>query len=288
MTSAGQIRQAERAPQGGVTQLGGIVPECSSAEPQQCSSCKRFKPLDEFGWSRGLPRRTCKRCRAVNERTRKATDPPALRTCSACGRALPRSAKLDVCRSNPDCLRINTSLHNSRGRRKQKAYTPCAHCGGDWLRAGGGEKLCGDCRQSFFWCSHSKHVMPLTARAGAGICRACRLLSRASERARERAIPLALTWEYVESLWSDTCPYLGVSIAHHSGHGRGPGRFSPTLDRIDPTGGYVVGNVEVISHMANTMKLDASPEQLVTFAREVLQRYAPSQETNAPPVARND
>jgi hypothetical protein len=51
-------------------------------------------------------------------------------------------------------------------------------------------------------------------------------------------------------------------------------RTSPTLDRIIPELGYVAGNVEVVSHQANSMKGEASAEQLVTFARVVLARFA--------------
>lgn len=43
---------------------------------------------------------------------------------------------------------------------------------------------------------------------------------------------------------------------------------------IDPTKGYIKGNVEVMSSLANTMKSKATPEQLLHFAQEILKRYA--------------
>jgi len=47
---------------------------------------------------------------------------------------------------------------------------------------------------------------------------------------------------------------------------RGKGKIvvpnSPSLDRIDPTKGYVKGNVWIISHKANTFKSYATHEEL--------------------------
>jgi hypothetical protein len=47
------------------------------------------------------------------------------------------------------------------------------------------------------------------------------------------------------------CPITNVPFKPGVGK---VGPTSMTLDRIDPTGGYVRGNVAVISHLANTMK----------------------------------
>ena len=56
---------------------------------------------------------------------------------------------------------------------------------------------------------------------------------------------------------------------------RGTNRMDvASLDRKDPTKGYIKGNIEVISHLANIMKNNANPMLLVSFAQEVLKRYA--------------
>lgn len=59
------------------------------------------------------------------------------------------------------------------------------------------------------------------------------------------------------------CPLLGIKL--HKGDG-GVCPNSPTLDRIDNSKGYVKGNVWVISYRANTIKSDATIEELRQIA----------------------
>ena len=62
------------------------------------------------------------------------------------------------------------------------------------------------------------------------------------------------------------CPYLEIDLEfvnHHS-----PNYFS--IDRIDSSKGYVKGNIQIISLLANIMKNEATNEQLRTFANNIL------------------
>lgn len=67
------------------------------------------------------------------------------------------------------------------------------------------------------------------------------------------------------------CPYLGIKIDYTAGNGKTLQK--PSVDRIDPTKGYIKGNVEVVSSLANTMKNKATKEQLQMFASEILKRW---------------
>ena len=71
------------------------------------------------------------------------------------------------------------------------------------------------------------------------------------------------------------CPVLNIPIYREAikGGKKGPKQNSPSVDRIDNNKGYIKGNIQVISHRANTMKGSATPEELLKFAYWVLLIY---------------
>ena len=62
------------------------------------------------------------------------------------------------------------------------------------------------------------------------------------------------------------CKYLELELAYTS---TSVAPNSPSVNRIDPSIGYVKGNIEVISNKANSMLLDATKEELKTFIKNV-------------------
>lgn len=72
---------------------------------------------------------------------------------------------------------------------------------------------------------------------------------------------------YVVSIVPDRCPVFNKRFVER---GAGFSNWSPSIDKIDPKKGYVRGNIQIISMLANCMKRNATPKELHTFAQWVL------------------
>ena len=77
------------------------------------------------------------------------------------------------------------------------------------------------------------------------------ILSKAKKRSKKKGLEFDLTLSDLISLKNNTCPILGCEILYKSGidHKR-----SASLDRIDPTKGYIISNVKIVSHEGNSLK----------------------------------
>lgn len=75
------------------------------------------------------------------------------------------------------------------------------------------------------------------------------------------------TIDYLLSIAPKICPILKIDLNYLSIK---KDKNSPSLDRIDPQKGYIIGNVQIISYLANLMKSFANKEDLINFAEWVL------------------
>jgi len=98
--------------------------------------------------------------------------------------------------------------------------------------------------------------------------RAKRLLTYANQNARRRGWEINI--DTSDIVIPEFCPYLGVKLTHQLG--QGIKKYNSSIDRIDSTKGYIKGNIQVISRLANCMKQDATQEQLITFAKNILSK----------------
>ena len=95
------------------------------------------------------------------------------------------------------------------------------------------------------------------------------LYIRSKESAKRRNVEFNLDVEDI--IIPRVCPYLGIELIIMPA--RKDRNMAASLDRIDNTKGYIKGNIEVISLLANMMKRDATKEQLLKFAESIRSRY---------------
>jgi len=90
----------------------------------------------------------------------------------------------------------------------------------------------------------------------------------ARRRAKKHNIPININVKYIRDIFpkNNKCPYLNIELVRGKSNSCST---SPTLDRIDPTKGYVVGNVEIISMKANSIKQNATPEEIEMVAKRL-------------------
>jgi hypothetical protein len=93
----------------------------------------------------------------------------------------------------------------------------------------------------------------------------------AKERAKKKGLLFNLTVAYLESIVVDRCPVLGIKLSYGR-HNRIALPNSPSLDRIKSGLGYIIGNVKIISHRANTIKQDATVDELKRVLRYVCEQ----------------
>ena len=89
------------------------------------------------------------------------------------------------------------------------------------------------------------------------------MLKWAKRRAKLKEIEFNLSLEDI--VIPTLCPIFKVKLE---------GRHAPSIDRIDSNKGYTKDNIQIISSLANRMKWDASHEELIQFAKGVLQHDA--------------
>lgn len=101
------------------------------------------------------------------------------------------------------------------------------------------------------------------------------MVNSSKQRATKKGLPHTITAEQLLPLVQPYCPYLPHIALNwdlppaSSSKFRHPRFNSPSLERINPSLGYTIDNVIIISHRANCIKNDASEHELATIAQNV-------------------
>ena len=95
------------------------------------------------------------------------------------------------------------------------------------------------------------------------------LLKTCQQRSKKANLECSITEEDINI--PEFCPILGTKITFELG--KGMVKTNPSIDRIDNSKGYVPGNIQILSRLANYMKFNATKEELILFAKGILNMY---------------
>lgn len=65
----------------------------------------------------------------------------------------------------------------------------------------------------------------------------------------------------------EMCPLLGVPFIPGTKNNY---KYTPSIDRVDNTKGYIKGNIRIITMLANSMKNSASEKELLNFSKNIM------------------
>jgi carbonic anhydrase len=94
------------------------------------------------------------------------------------------------------------------------------------------------------------------------------MLRTAKNRAKSNGVKFSLREADIHI--PEKCPVLGITLVKHFGVHRDN---SPSLDRVNPKLGYTKNNIEVISHLANSLKRDQTDPQIFEAIAKYLRRH---------------
>jgi len=162
------------------------------------------------------------------------------------------------------------------------AMKQCSQCK-EWLliglfnknsrKRGGLKSVCKSCqakKRHLYYVNGGKEMQKKYNKENPVLVMTNNMAMHARRRAKNKNIPFDIDLDYIRSMVGENaerashCPVLGTLLdwSLQRGNGGNPVPNSPSLDRIDPSKGYVKGNVWVISYRANAIKNDATHEEL--------------------------
>ena len=100
------------------------------------------------------------------------------------------------------------------------------------------------------------------------------MLKRVKGRAKKSGLEFRITKANFPGGVPSICPALGTELSVNSKKGHWP--HSPSIDRIDNSKGYIPGNVKIISWRANSLKSDATIDEVEKILAYMKKEYVPS------------
>lgn len=96
----------------------------------------------------------------------------------------------------------------------------------------------------------------------------------AKDRALRQGIPFNITIDYLYSLWDaqkGKCALSGIDMTYIFNSGRVPSNLS--IDRITPSLGYTIGNIQLVCMACNQIKSDLTEPEMYNFCKGIVNTY---------------
>lgn len=96
----------------------------------------------------------------------------------------------------------------------------------------------------------------------------------AKDRATSQGVEFNLTVDYLRSLWklqNGRCALSNRNMTFIFNSGRVPTNVS--IDRIIPSKGYIMGNIQLVCMACNQIKSDLSEEDMYNFCKDIVEVY---------------
>lgn len=90
-------------------------------------------------------------------------------------------------------------------------------------------------------------------------------------RARAKGLEFTLSPEWAKATWTGLCTCSGLEFATERKEKKGPGMFSPSIDRIDPSKGYTPDNCRFVLSAVNSLKHAGSDSDMVKVAMALVE-----------------
>lgn len=95
------------------------------------------------------------------------------------------------------------------------------------------------------------------------------LILEAKRRATKKGLAFDLTEEWARSTWTGACSVSGLPFAIGQ-KGAGPKQMSPSIDRIEPSKGYLQSNCRFVLSAINSLKAEGDDLSMYRIAEAIL------------------
>ena len=153
-----------------------------------------------------------------------------------------------------------SEFYKNKGRKNGLNTTYCKTCTAIYNRSANAKKARAD------WYQRNKDERQQYSRDWKRNNPARTLLHNARKRSRTDGVICTITEaDIVIPEYCPVFPWIALTHGHTTERGQ-PLPTAASLDKIDPSRGYIPGNVQVISFLANAMKQNATVKELKSFA----------------------